>query len=123
MSKEPFPKERTMSVARGDDDRTEAPTERPSSVSGPPRRRLQRREGPGPVSTPRSSTSTQSESESAPSPASGGTATGEVRRPSAEPRRVAALLRLDDLYRLPMPKLFQLAEREGVNEHTGMNRA
>ncbi len=31
-------------------------------------------------------------------------------------------LRLDDLYRLPMPKLFSLAEREGVAEHTGMNR-
>src|SRR5438270_574068 len=30
--------------------------------------------------------------------------------------------RLDDLYRLPMPKLFALAEREGVAEHTGMNR-
>jgi transcription termination factor Rho len=30
--------------------------------------------------------------------------------------------RLDDLYRLPMPKLFQYAEREGVAEHTGMSR-
>ena len=30
--------------------------------------------------------------------------------------------RLDDLYRLAMPKLFQLAEREGINEHTGMSR-
>ncbi len=29
---------------------------------------------------------------------------------------------LDDLYRLPMPKLFALAEREGIAEHTGMNR-
>src|SRR5689334_6791299 len=35
----------------------------------------------------------------------------------------AALLRLDDLYRLPMPKLFALSEREGIAEHTGMNRA
>ncbi len=34
-----------------------------------------------------------------------------------------ALLRLDDLYRLPMPKLFALAEREGIAEHTGMSRA
>src|SRR5437773_12290519 len=33
------------------------------------------------------------------------------------------LTRLDDLYRLQMPKLFALAEREGVAEHTGMNRA
>src|SRR5262245_939523 len=31
--------------------------------------------------------------------------------------------RLDDLYRLQMPKLFALAEREGIAEHTGMNRA
>jgi transcription termination factor Rho len=38
------------------------------------------------------------------------------------PARVSALLRLDDLYRLPMPKLFALAEREGIAEHTGMNR-
>jgi transcription termination factor Rho len=30
--------------------------------------------------------------------------------------------RLDDLYRLPMPKLFGVAEREGLTEHTGMNR-
>jgi len=30
--------------------------------------------------------------------------------------------RLDDLYRLPMPKLFALAEREGIAEHTGMTR-
>jgi transcription termination factor Rho len=39
------------------------------------------------------------------------------------PARVNAALRLDDLYRLPMPKLFALAEREGIAEHTGMNRA
>jgi transcription termination factor Rho len=32
-------------------------------------------------------------------------------------------MRLDDLYRLPMPKLFALAEREGIAEHTGMSRA
>jgi transcription termination factor Rho len=31
-------------------------------------------------------------------------------------------LRLDDLYRLPMPKLFSLAEREGLTEHAGMTR-
>src|SRR5205823_11082990 len=30
--------------------------------------------------------------------------------------------KLDDLYRLPMPKLFAYAEREGVVEHTGMSR-
>ncbi len=42
--------------------------------------------------------------------------------PAGTPR-VNAALRLDDLYRLPMPKLFALAEREGIAEHTGMNRA
>src|SRR5216684_4458833 len=31
-------------------------------------------------------------------------------------------VRLDDLYRLPMPKLFAFAEERGVGEHTGMNR-
>ncbi len=36
--------------------------------------------------------------------------------------RTPSNLRLDDLYRLPMPKLFALAEREGIAEHTGMNR-
>jgi transcription termination factor Rho len=30
--------------------------------------------------------------------------------------------RLDDLYRLPMPRLFHVAEQEGLTEHTGMNR-
>ena len=29
-------------------------------------------------------------------------------------------VRLDDLYRLPMPKLFAFAEKEGVAEHTGV---
>jgi transcription termination factor Rho len=30
--------------------------------------------------------------------------------------------RLDDLYRLAMPRLFKFAEQEGIVEHTGMNR-
>ena len=30
--------------------------------------------------------------------------------------------RLDDLYRMPMPQLFKLAESYGMHEHTGMNR-
>src|SRR5262245_41848718 len=42
--------------------------------------------------------------------------------PAGAPARPGGL-RLDDLYRLPMPKLFALAEREGIAEHTGMNRA
>ena len=31
--------------------------------------------------------------------------------------------RLDDLYRLAMPKLFAFAEKEGIFEHTGMSRS
>ncbi|CAN5608875.1 hypothetical protein BH11PLA2_BH11PLA2_06730 [soil metagenome] len=31
--------------------------------------------------------------------------------------------RLDDLYRMPMPDLFKLAEAEGMREHTGLTRA
>jgi transcription termination factor Rho len=34
-----------------------------------------------------------------------------------------SMSRLDDLYRLPMPKLFAFAEKEGIAEHTGMTRA
>ncbi len=42
---------------------------------------------------------------------------------TASPRLISpAGMRLDDLYRLPMPKLFNLAEREGITEHTGMTR-
>src|SRR5271168_3133316 len=43
--------------------------------------------------------------------------------PPASTFRLPPALRLDDLYRLPMPKLFALAEKEGIAEHTGMNRA
>src|SRR4051812_7744618 len=50
-----------------------------------------------------------------------------IRRPAPAPGAPAGeggpAVRLDDLYRLPMPKLFQLAEREGIAEHNGMNRA
>jgi transcription termination factor Rho len=38
------------------------------------------------------------------------------------PPATGAMVRLDDLYRLPMPKLFAAAEREGIAEHPGMNR-
>ena len=45
-------------------------------------------------------------------------------QPSAPPAPTRATpgLRLDDLYRLPMPKLFAQAEREGITEHAGMTR-
>jgi transcription termination factor Rho len=42
-----------------------------------------------------------------------------IRKPGDSPSPA----RLDDLYRLAMPKLFTLAEREGIAEHNGMNRA
>jgi transcription termination factor Rho len=45
---------------------------------------------------------------------------GSVTAPPVPPTGVST--RLDDLYRLAMPKLFALAEREGIAEHTGMNR-
>jgi transcription termination factor Rho len=48
--------------------------------------------------------------------------TSTANAPTSAAPRVNAALRLDDLYRLPMPKLFALAEREGIAEHTGMNR-
>lgn len=40
-----------------------------------------------------------------------------------KPGDSASPARLDDLYRLAMPKLFALAEKEGIAEHNGMNRA
>src|SRR5262245_50279517 len=44
--------------------------------------------------------------------------------PTAEPQGpLPSTQRLDDLYRLPMPRLFALAEREGIAEHTGMSRS
>src|SRR5437870_7187782 len=45
-----------------------------------------------------------------------------VRKPLDPSAPSSNLARLDDLYRLPMPKLFSLAEREGIAEHTGMTR-
>lgn len=49
------------------------------------------------------------------------TSYAQTQEPPVPGERPAAT-RLDDLYRLPMPKLFALAEREGINEHTGMSR-
>ena len=40
----------------------------------------------------------------------------------AQPVATGPGMRLDDLYRLPIPQLFSLAEQEGMNEHAGMNR-
>jgi len=89
-----------MAVARSDD-----------SSGNVTRRRLVRRPaGPG----------------DGPGPGPGAAAVPASAPPAAAPppsRPPLNGLRLDDLYRLPMPKLFQFAEREGIAEHTGMNRA
>ncbi|MCI0378279.1 MAG: transcription termination factor Rho [Gemmataceae bacterium] len=84
-----------MAVARGDE----------GSQVGMTRRRMIRKPMDAPPGGPPAPVT------SAPAPSTstiaGGTATSS---------------RLDDLYRLPMPKLFAYAEREGITEHTGMNR-
>src|SRR5262245_51858305 len=87
-----------MAIARSEDGSNVAN----SNVASNVRRRMVRKpiDAPGPPSHPAPAQTT-----SAPSQAAAGSAT-----------------RLDDLYRLAMPKLFTLAEREGINEHTGMTR-
>lgn len=52
----------------------------------------------------------------------GSTVTAPTAATPVAPGGSTGTLRLDDLYRLPMPKLFALAEREGIAEHTGMTR-
>src|SRR5256886_6046894 len=82
-----------MAVARSDD-----------GSGNVTRRRAPRRpqDGPTPITSP------------APRPTPGAA--------PAPPASTSGATRLDDLYRLPMPKLFALAEREGIAEHTGMSR-
>jgi transcription termination factor Rho len=41
---------------------------------------------------------------------------------ASPPASTGTATRLDNLYRMPMPRLFALAEREGIGEHTGMSR-
>jgi transcription termination factor Rho len=82
-----------MSVARSDDGSTNVTRKRVPRGRAP--------ESPSPLSAPPSG---PPQAPAPPRPAGSGSA------------------RLDDLYRLPMPKLFALAEREGIAEHTGMNR-
>ena len=50
--------------------------------------------------------------------------TGDAPRPAPVRREpTGPALRLDDLYRMPMPALFKMAEGEGIHENSGMNRA
>ncbi|HET6573996.1 MAG TPA: transcription termination factor Rho [Fimbriiglobus sp.] len=75
------------------------------------RKRIVRKPGEaGPVSAP-----TPTPPAMAPAP------TPQVQNPYGSSRPAGC--RLDDLYRMPMPNLFKLAEKEGIHEHTGMSRA
>lgn len=56
-------------------------------------------------------------------PVASATSGSATTSPITSPPGARAGSRLDDLYRMPMPKLFQLAEKEGIHEHTGMSRA
>ncbi len=90
-----------MAVARGDD-----------GAGNSTRRRVLRK--------PTSSATVSSDT---PLPPTVATSHAPTMVPAAPPMRSAPPgLRLDDLYRLPMPKLFALAEREGIHEHSGMTR-
>src|SRR5713226_9478502 len=55
-------------------------------------------------------------------PSDANTSTSTISTPTAPSPASGPAVRLDDLYRLPMPKLFAFAEKEGVAELTGMNR-
>src|ERR1043165_5000532 len=101
-----------MAVARGDDGSGNVTTPTTSSA-GTVRRRIIRKPAPvgaaaesGPLSAP--------VLPSAPQP--------QPHTNSSLTPAQAAATRLDDLYRLPMPKLFAFGEKEGIYEHTGMNR-
>jgi len=100
-----------MAVARGDEGSSNVTNTPTTSTPGSAvRRRIIRKTSPvgaagetAPIPTPVSS----AQAATPPSPLS--------------PAHAAAT-RLDDLYRLPMPKLFAFAEKEGIFDHTGMNR-
>jgi transcription termination factor Rho len=71
-------------------------------------------EGLGPRRRPSRRPAEQPVTSTAPAPAT-------TAAPAAPPD-AGKVVRLDDLYRLPMQRLFSVGEREGVAEHPGMNR-
>ncbi len=98
-----------MAVARGDEGSTNVsnnPT--PGTVR---RSRILRKPAAAPVAAERDGSAPAAPP--APAPAA-------PAAPAVSPHANAT--RLDDLYRLPMPKLFAYAEKEGIAEHTGMSR-
>jgi transcription termination factor Rho len=104
-----------MAVARGDEGSsnvTTTPTTSTSASGSAVRRRLIRK--PAPVGA-------SGDAPSAPTPLPPAH-TPAPPPPSGLTPAQASATRLDDLYRLAMPKLFAFAEKEGINEHTGMNR-
>jgi transcription termination factor Rho len=103
-----------MAVARGDDggsNVTNTPTTSSSATGNAVRRRIIRK--PSTVSGP---------ADGPPAPVAAPPQERAPAAPSGLSPAQAAATRLDDLYRLAMPKLFAFAEKEGIMEHTGMNR-
>jgi transcription termination factor Rho len=99
-----------MAVARGDDGSGNVGSTSTTSPAGNVTRRRMLRKPPAVTSE-------------APPPAPASAPPVPVPVPViASPPSTATSTRLDDLYRLAMPKLFAYAEREGIAEHTGMNR-
>jgi transcription termination factor Rho len=100
-----------MAVARGDEGSSNVTNTPTTSASGSAvRRRIIRKTSSVGAPGETASTSVPVSPPPAPAPTS-----------QLSPAQAAAT-RLDDLYRLPMPKLFAFAEKEGIFEHTGMNR-
>ncbi len=105
-----------MAVARSDEGPAHFSGTGISTTNNPtPRRRLVRRPAPGSEGPPAVASAPVAPPPAAPIPQAPLIVQGT---PSS-----ATVTRLDDLYRLPMPKLFAYAEREGIHEHTGMNRS
>jgi len=101
-----------------------SPLSRPSSLRAAAARRPVRKPGEaGPLTGPTSPAAFAAAPPPMPAPPP-----PVERAPRPEPverpvRPVGSASRLDDLYRMPMPVLFKLAEKEGIHEHTGMSRA
>ncbi len=107
-----------MAVARGDEGAGHPQTSSTGTAAPPGtvRRRIIRKsptmgEGPGASQAPPTHVPV---TPAAPPPSA---------PPTSLPPAHANALRLDDLYRLAMPKLFAFAEKEGITEHTGMSRS
>src|ERR1017187_7793435 len=103
-----------MAVARGDEGSSNVTNTPTTSAAGSAvRRRIIRKTSP--VGAP-------GEAPPISAPVSPAPASVPPAKPSPLSPAHAAATRLDDLYRLPMPQLFAFAEKEGIFEHTGMNR-